>query len=123
MRMEQWIGLSDRGQALINGKQILLYTEQVSRIYPDDTVTVEICNPRQVFTSSVQKEQYKMVEGAFGEQHVLLKYTFPSGMVYFEKIQSEPWSSGPCTFVALTDEKGNWVKESLWMDEEIQQLL
>lgn len=53
-------------------------------------------------------------DGMFEETYPLHKYTMPDGTVYFEKIQAEPWSSGPVIFLALKNAKGNWIPNSLW---------
>jgi len=36
-----------------------------------------------------------------------------------ESVQAEIWSSGPCYFIALKDQKGNWIKETLWSQKEL----
>lgn len=55
----------------------------------------------------------------FEGPYYLSRYTLPDGRVFTEFLQAEPWSSGPMFFIALKDEEGNVVPESLWTDEEI----
>ncbi|MEK9180319.1 MAG: hypothetical protein AAB897_02815 [Patescibacteria group bacterium] len=40
--------------------------------------------------------------------------------MFYEEVQAEPWSSGPVFFLALQDEDGNWVAETLWPEEDIE---
>lgn len=49
----------------------------------------------------------------------LFRYTLPNKRVFYEYIQADPWSSGPCIFLALKDAKGKPVRESLWPKETI----
>ncbi len=56
--------------------------------------------------------------------HPFSKYSLPDGRVLVEDVQSEPWSSGPCYFLALKDHKtGDWVEETLWSEEEMNEHL
>jgi hypothetical protein len=60
------------------------------------------------------------ITGMFGEEiQSIREHTTRDGRILIDYVQAEPWSSGPCIFLALkwkdTDEP---IKESLW-DEEI----
>ena len=62
-------------------------------------------------------------EGMFGgkeDTYKLYKYLTKTGREVEEYIQAEPWSSGPCFFIALRyiDTKRSILK-SLWSQEEI----
>jgi len=62
-------------------------------------------------------------EGIFGgneDTYKLYKYITNSGREVEEYIQAEPWSSGPCFFIALryVNTKRPVIK-SLWSQEEI----
>lgn len=93
MRADQYVGLNDRAVALLFGGK---------------------SNP------ALTIEQIGVITGAWDSVVAdLRQYTLPNGCVYREKVQAEPWSSGPCYFVALVDETGAWVPESLWTDEEL----
>lgn len=119
MRCTQLMGLSDRAHQLVEGEQVLAYTEQVMRVYPDGRTEPEPDRP--VFVSTVKQEPSgETYSGMLDEEEYRLnKYIFPDGRVYFERVQAEPWSSGPVIFLALQDEEGNWIPESLWPEEAI----
>ncbi|MBI5077701.1 hypothetical protein HZB94_04980 [Candidatus Falkowbacteria bacterium] len=120
MRYDQFVGLNERAQELIKGEQELAYTEEVVRIYPDGGQ--ERMPDRPVFESTVKKEESgESYTGMFTVEYPLHKYTFPNGQIYYERLQTAPWSSGPVHFLALQNEDGKWVPESLWTDEEIRQ--
>jgi len=120
MRTTQIRGLHPRAKALVKGKLVLAYTEQVVRIYPDDRR--EEMPDQPVMASTIQKEKSgETFIGMFDEDYPLHKYTFPDGTVYYEEVQATPWSSGPCYFLALQDEDREWVPESKWTNDEIQQ--
>lgn len=75
---------------------------------------------REGTRTGITVEKIGEIEGAWDPVvDDIRQYTFPNGRVYRERVQAEPWSSGPCYFVALVDETGAWVPESLWTDEEI----
>lgn len=119
IRCTQFIGLNSWASDFVKGESVLAYTERGSRVYSDGR---EEPFEHPVHASSVKREDtekcwYGMFEG---EETPLAKYTFPDGRVYFEDVQAEPWSSGPLIFLALKDDKGNWIPESLWSDEEVQ---
>lgn len=119
MRTDQYIGLNERAQELVRGTPVFLFSEEVTRVYPDGRR--EILPPREVQGSSVKVEDNGVIEGAWTDVvSTLHKHTLPDGRVLREEVQANPWSSGPCYFVALKDEAGNWVPESLWTDEEIE---
>lgn len=120
IRMDQYMGLTEAAQALVEGEQIVLYTEEVHRFYADGRE--EILPRRVVSGSTVRCEPSgKCYQGAFDEaNNPLMQYTFPDGRVFTEAVQAEPWSSGPVFFLALRNEKGEWVKESLWPESEIE---
>jgi hypothetical protein len=43
----------------------------------------------------------------------------PNGSVFEEFVQAEPWSGGPCYYIALKNKRGAVVRQSLWTDEEL----
>ena len=118
IRMDQHMGLNQWAAKFVAGTRVFLYTEKVERVHPDRRV--EKFRPRRVYGSSVRKEESgSSFSGMFGDTYPLHTYTFPDGRVYAESVQAEPWSSGPCFFLALKDENGAWVPESLWSEEAI----
>ena len=120
IRETQIQGLSAAARALVAGKRILLYGESIVRTFPDGRV--EDLGEHDVFGSDVKKEKSgETFHGMFPEEETypLYRYTFPDGHVFEEAVQAEPWSSGPVIFLALKNENGEWVEESLWLQEEI----
>ena len=124
MRCDQHMGLNGWAETFVAGEQVLQYTEKGTRIYPDGK---EEPFERPILGSNVKIEQNGGYDGMFSymreddESHdyPLFKHIFPDGRIYYEEVQESPWSSGPVFFLALKDEKGEWVKESLWSEEEI----
>lgn len=56
-------------------------------------------------------------EGMFDDGPMLFEYTMKDNSKLREVIQTSPWSSGPCIFLCLEDEKGNRLFE--WDQKEI----
>ena len=118
--MDRCLGLNQWAQNLVKDKWVREYTEVVTRIYPDGRK--ETLEPREIRESLVRREESgELYLGMFDElgEYPLLKYAFPDGRVYFERVQRTKWSSGPVFFLALKDEKGEWVADSLWAEEAI----
>lgn len=65
------------------------------------------------------------IEGMFGEVAYTTKgyvHNNTKRLEYKEYLQDEPWSSGPCIFMALWDCQNNKpVTETLWTDKEIEE--
>jgi hypothetical protein len=119
MRSDQFMGLNEWASKFVQGVPILVYTEEVVRVYPDGRRETQ--PPRPVHESSTKRvEDGKTYSGMFEDTYPLGRYIFPNGQVYYEEVQAQPWSAGPVFFLALRDEKGEWVPESLWPDEEIE---
>ncbi len=62
----------------------------------------------------------------FVKEYPLGRYVLPDGRPYYEAVQETAWSMrvGGVAFLALKNEKGNWVPKSLWSwerDGEIPQ--
>ncbi|MHA2428916.1 MAG: hypothetical protein ACXADB_12910 [Candidatus Hermodarchaeia archaeon] len=101
MRTDQMIGLSPRGQKLV----------------ADPNLT---------------RVQHTLLEGAFGNTFPLYEWRLPIWQyadtykmtLVLEEVQASPWSSGPCFFLALKDkESREWIKESLWTNQEMEEYL
>ena len=117
MRTDQYMGLNEWAQNFVRGEQVFAYTERVVRVYPDGRESAQ--PDRRVSECTVKCTKIGEIAGAWDPVVAdLHEYTLPNGRVYREKVQAEPWSSGPCYFVALVDETDAWVPESLWTDEE-----
>lgn len=120
MRCTQWIGLSPDAEAMVAGEQVVLYTEIGVRKYPDGR---EEPFERSVEGSTIETlstDRYTL--GMFDEELPLMDYRLPDGRLLEEHEQASPWSSGPMIFTALKCD-GEWVKESRWSDEEIENSL
>ena len=115
MRSDQWIGLNAWA------------TREVGRTRTAREVGVRVFRrgrierfDRKVRVPFAKVEVISPVAGAWvdvvGHLH---RYIMPNGKVYEEFLQADPWSSGPCYFIALKDQQGNPVPQSLWTDEEL----
>jgi len=140
MRCTQWIGLTERAQKIVEGGgSVLLYVEHTVREYSDGSM--EKGPSRDITRPSVSREESgeTWIDPFSDQPWSLNKYTFPDGRVLYERVQAEPWSSGPCVFTALTEYPegspeaqafrngaGNmpaddyFEPESLWSKEDIQ---
>lgn len=119
IRCDQVMGLNEWAQGFVRGEPVLAYTEEVTRVYPDGRR--ETLEPKPLYQSSAGKEESgESFAGMFGDCYPLHKYTLPFGVVYFEKVQEEVWSAGPVFFLALQDERGEWVPDSLWPASAIE---
>ena len=123
MRCDQFVGLNEWARILVAGCRKPHFSgkyEEVEVVHPDgrsDVIEVPVLEP------CVFREENGFYEGMFEDKYPLYKYTFRcgqhSGKVFYERVQADPWSSGPVVFLALQDENGNWIKESLWDEEDI----
>lgn len=120
MRCMQWVGLNERAKALVAGEPVLAYTERVVRVYPDGHEEALPDRPVMVSSVRVEPSDKTHTDPFSGDDGTLDRYTLPNGRVLLERVQAEPWSSGPVVFTALQDESGAWVPESLWTDAEIE---
>lgn len=120
MRETQLMGLSVHAQEIIKAEEVKIGTRVIEEIYDDgsdDRFTEPITrdNPCQT--------HYDDLEGMFEELFPLWRYTFDDGTILEEYVQAQPWSSGPCFFIALKDSDGNVVKESLWDEKTINDVI
>lgn len=117
-RSTSFIGLNDRARKLVEGRMTEV-TDHTIRTWPDGRT--ENLEPVSTMVSDtvVLEGKSGCVHGMFGEPYPLDAYRLFDGTLYKEKVQAEPWSSGPVIFTALVDGEGKWVEESKWTDEEI----
>lgn len=118
-RMTQHMGLNLHAENLVREYEEEA-KEQRSVHYitlPDGTKAKQTLTPVQFWPK--KEPSGKVYYGMADEEFVLNKYTTHEGKVYEEYVQASPWSSGPCIFLALKDENGTAVKETLWTYEEI----
>jgi hypothetical protein len=74
---------------------------------------------REKLILAVSKIQYGLMDDQFGNPIELFKYDFPDGGSYFESYQSYIYHGETYLFMALQDEAGDWVPESLWTTDEM----
>lgn len=116
-RTDQFMGLNLRAIKFLNlTQQVQLGERRIMHRYPDGSTTDTDWQP--VLGTTTKIEPHRMLEGAFGNESQLLKYELSDGRKFVEDVQCAPWSSGPMFFLALKDEKGEWVKESFWTNED-----
>jgi hypothetical protein len=118
IRTTQLIGLNERARDLVRGEPALDHELVGERIYPDGRR--ESFHERVIGSTVRSEPSGESFEGMFGERHELSRYELPDGRVLCEYVQAEPWSSGPCIFLALRDQRsGEPLAETLWSDQEI----
>lgn len=114
IRMDQFKGLNPAAMKLIRDNEVLVYTEAITRIYPDGRIEQFLEERKET-----GKAKYGSFSGMFDDEYPLMEYFMKDGSKVREAIQAQPWSSGPVFFLALQDEKGEWIKETLWDEETI----
>ena len=114
-RSDQLIGLNEWASKLVRQTTTIV---EVGRKETTDGKWLEDFS-RRVLVPVAKIEKCGGFQGMFETEHPLNRYTFPDGRVFQEFVQAEPWSSGPCFFLALKDGEGREVLESLWSDEDI----
>lgn len=115
-RFDHYHGLNEWALALINGT--LPAREEVIRTWPDGRVE-EYTIAR--IPALVKSEVVGHVHGVYKLFACTLKrYTLADGRVYTEVLQfgkDDPWWGGPHYRMALTDEQGEILPESLWSED------
>jgi len=70
------------------------------------------------------RERYSQFPGMFGEIYPLYKYRLKKQSFLYEYVQVDPWSSGPCIFLALSTKPDGKDKQKFeWSEEEIHECL
>lgn len=122
MRTDQYIGLSPRAQEYLEKNALSCFVTTIIE-YPKDPVKKTIMSERSVETRLWQTT-YDKIEGAFGNTFPLSEYRLSDGTKIREKVQAEPWSSGPCYFTCLVNKRtGEVIEETKWTEEEINEYL
>ena len=150
MRCDQYIGLNRWASELVsssisvdedkNPYYLLMefkenIIEKIHQLYDSEQIGLDarnellsldfnnpvINNTIQCFKKGDSKKRVGYIEGAWDDKVAdLYQYTLSDGKVYTEYVQADPWSSGPCYFIALKDENDVPISESLWTEEEIE---
>lgn len=66
----------------------------------------------------VAREVIRIDDVWFGEGPEIEKMVCRDGSVVYSFVQMCPWSSGPMTYMALTDAAGTPIYDTLWYDGE-----
>ncbi len=120
------LGLSKRVKNLVEGEQVLAYTEEVVRIYPDGRR--ELKESKKVFESSVKKVEsgercprYMVMDYEEGDDltEPLWKYIFSDGRVYHEQYHSVSIPGWEFDYLVLVDDEGI-VQEYRWTLDDIK---
>lgn len=126
MRTDQWIGLNERSEKFLMEKFGRDFTLEQKMYWslPEDPQS----KPEVTTRSGRSIPHWYIIEtdpvgGAFGDYAAgyLRTYKDDSGYIIREKLQATPWSSGPCYFVALQDEEGNFIEDLMWTEAEIDE--
>lgn len=118
MRCDQFYGLNEWAEEFVSSitKKCV---QKTTRYYDDGTV--EVLPDQELNICQIKREPSgKTVYGMYDNEYPLYKHIFPDGRVYEEYEQTTIWSSGPMIFLALKDENGNPIANSLWDEDEIQ---
>lgn len=115
MRTDTLVGLNAWSKRLINRK--LKGAREVGQIVFPDGKTVKF--EREVREVKLA-EVVGYIRGRY-RQYVAprRRYTMHDGRVLTEVVQNIAHCGGPNYFVALVDEKGNFVPQSLWTEERM----
>ncbi len=116
MRCTQFIGLNPWAENFLRENRKLIHTRKVVNVLPDGT---EESQPDEAVREIPKRPTGNKWIGMFDDGGDLHEYTLLDGKKVTEYVQASPWSSGPCIFLALRDETGSPVPESLWDDKEI----
>jgi len=94
----------------------LLYTEIVTRLYPDGTSRQS--EPRPVYADAARAEP---CGERFAAIYPLYRYTFPDGREYREIVQivAKDAGGGPIYLLALEDAQGKWIIDSFWSAADV----
>jgi len=113
-RMDQHYGLSKGGTEYLKEHGKVLGHRVVQEEYVDGEVKVLSKSPLY------DCEVYDEWPGSF-DPTPLRKYVAEDGTIFQEAIQLSSWDSGPMIFMAFKDASGEWIEETLWTPEELQE--
>lgn len=115
-RSWQYIGFNEAAQAILaETKKVGTMVITIIPLEGKPNVRTE-----DVLEPAYTKEVYERQEPWIESTNELYRYTFSDGRVLEGYVQAEPWSSGPCTFMALRDAAtGEPIAETLWPQSDI----
>lgn len=116
-RSWNFYGLGAQAQQFLQDNlELTEFEETVTRTYADGRVH---STTRKLLEEPWQKAvSYAEHQPWFDEPLQLKYYVLKNGQIVYEYVQEEPWSSGPCTFLALSysanNRESNPVESTLW---------
>lgn len=94
MRMDQYVGLTDRAKKWLD--------ENATRLEWVKTVTYSDGRQETFQGSVIEWEAYGVIRGAWNDEVAALRrYTLKDGSRLEEFVLAQPWSSGPMYFIGL----------------------
>ena len=129
--MNKNCGLNKFAKELFAREGILLYTEEVVKIHPDGRRDPQELREIRLAIEKEALSEWDFDDGEdsnyfdyFAKSH-LHDYIFSDGMKCQERVQivkseSKGWfSSDTFWFLALKNQDGTWIQESLWTEQEM----
>lgn len=113
-RSDQIVGLNARAKAYLETN----CAKDIAKHYRNDELISE-----HIILSCELSDRYAISDMIGEEQLKWNKYLLKIGVWVYEYVQESPWASGPVHFLALKNEEGEVIKETLWTDEEIEQYI
>lgn len=117
-RSTQWMGFTPESHKwLLNNAICEKVSVITTKLYRDDRREINETINDEINSIETGQE----VTGMFEELvHKIREYPLKNGKVVEEYIQAEPWSSGPCIFMALRyKDTKKPIRASLWSQKEI----
>lgn len=102
MRCWQLQGFNEVAQKVL-GEKVKVGVKTSTIIYEDGREPSGVTLTEDVLEHPYTTEKYKFHNPWYYEGCDLLIYRFKDGRVLESYVQAEPWSGGPCTFLALRD--------------------
>jgi len=109
-RSDQIVGLNARAGSYLgtNGATDIARHYRNDELISEHTILACELSDRYAITDMLGEEQIKWN-----------KYLLKNGRWVYEYAQESPWASGPVHFLALKNEEGEVIKETLWTKEEM----
>lgn len=119
MRCTQWYGLHKNADKFIKSfGHTLVHTDFVRRVYPDGSK--EELESRPHYKPNLEDQESDRMAGMFQEME-LDNYFLDGELLFEERVEHEPSSSGPMVHTALWDVKKDcWVPEAQWPKEDVE---
>jgi hypothetical protein len=117
MRSWQYQGFTPAANAILSEK-VEIGIKTFTTVFHDDRP--DLVGSEPVYEKAYTEEVYKTENPWYDSNHDLHILRFSDGRVLETYVQAEPWSSGPCTFMAIRDHVTKEpVVETLWSQRDI----